>query len=282
MAVNPIHKNINFRKILKEVSGIAGLLWEKNWAESNAGNISYRLENDLKHISDKFITDEIKLKKSYKNLAGKSVVITCAGSRMRDIKKMPQNYLCLLSFSSKGKSYKIIKLSDLKLYPTSELSPHLEIHNTLTKINPEFKSVLHTHPSEIIAVSNIKKFNNEIALNNLLKSLHPEISFAFPEGIGLIKYILSGSKKLSEVTAKKFIKYNFCVWEKHGCISAGKTLADAFDKVDVIVKSLKIFFLCRDAGYNFEGLNKNQIKELDNYISKGYLKKFLKSNISEK
>jgi rhamnulose-1-phosphate aldolase len=268
MSVKSLLNNKNFKSIINEISDVAGYLWNKNWAEANAGNISVILESRLYLLNKKLFSEKIPLQKSYNYLANELLLITSSGSRMRDIRKNPLDYLCLIIIDSKGTSYKLYNLSGNVLQPTSEIKTHLEIQNQLRKNKSKCKVVLHTHPSEIIALTCITKYKSEKSFNNLIKTIHPEILFSFPEGVAYLKYLLTGSMKLARNTAVKFDKYKLCIWEMHGVVSIGKNLSEAFDYIDIIAKTAKLYFLCKSSNQKFEGLKKSQIDELKNAIKK--------------
>jgi len=52
------------------------------------------------------------------------------------------------------------------------------------------------------------------------------------------------------------------IWEKHGCLAIGESLFDAFDQIDILAKSAGIFFMCRNAGFDPEGLSKTQLEDI--------------------
>jgi len=264
--VTEFTKNMSVKSLLSEIRQISKLLWNKGWAEVNAGNFSINI-TEL-HGNINFIhalKGGIRPSKTFKNLGNNSLLISRSGSKMRDISVNPLPDLCLIHFNESGNLYYNIPVDTIKnKIPTSELTSHFEIHNQLAGTNAEEKAVLHTHPSEIIALTNLKNFKNERVLNKILFSIQPEVSILFPDGIGLVRYLKTGSKKLAIETRKKFGKHKIVIWEKHGCVSIGKNMTDAFDKTDIIAKTISILLMCLSTGNKFEGLNVKQIKELRN------------------
>lgn len=69
-----------------------------------------------------------------------------------------------------GDGYQMFSLGELVLniHPTSELPTHLAIHEYLVWKGAKEKTVVHTHPNELISITQIRKFCNEEALNHLL------------------------------------------------------------------------------------------------------------------
>ena len=54
------------------------------------------------------------------------------------------------------------------------------------------------------------------------------------------------------------------LWEKHGCLAVNQTLTEAFDDLDLLAKSARIYFLCKSTGTEPQGLTPAQIEEIRN------------------
>lgn len=258
-----ISKNKKFDLLLKEIRQISGLLYEKGWAEANAGNFSVNATEIFGGGKYSFSGRRVKTAREYKYLKNNFLIISVTGSRFRDIAAFPLPEICIIFIDKSGKGYYTVSTgTEAKRKPTSELLTHLEIHNLLVKMNAEEKAVLHTHPAELIALTHIKKFTSEKNINKLFYSIQPEVSVLFPEGIGFVPYMPTGSEKLARQTGKKFRTKKIVLWEKHGCVSIGKDFNDAFDRINALAKSAEIFFLASSSGNKARGLNVYQIKEL--------------------
>ena len=182
---------------------------------------------------------------------------------MRDVSKEPFADCCLVLIDSTGSKYTVIHFQKEKnIHPTSELKSHLSLHNLFAGEKKECRVILHTHPTELIALTQIKKYCSAQAINNLLWNMHPETKILIPEGAGFVPYILTGSQLLADKTVKSFENHDVVIWEKHGTIAGGKNLFKAFDLIDTANKAAKIFFLCTSSGFNPQGITKKQLKEL--------------------
>ncbi len=231
--------------IYGEIGKIAGLLWQKGWAEANAGNISVDITEilaDLSYKWDSLASNPLPI--SFESLSGSYFIITAAGSRMRDILESFSS-VGIIRIGEKGNRYYTISIAEMstQFVPTSELPSHLMIHDFLRKNQMAQKAVLHTHPTELIAVSHIDKFAGESEFNKMLRMMHTEIEAIIPEGIGYVKTLPAGSMDLAEATINAFNNHRIAIWEKHGCIAIGKTLSDAFDLVDILNKAATILIL---------------------------------------
>ncbi len=258
--------NRKIQKKILEVAELAQYLWQKGWAERNAGNISVNLTE--------FVNTEIKemnrypvfqLEKAYPSIGNGYFFVTGTGKRMRDLARNPMKNACIIKMNSKGTEYHIISRNKNNLYdfrPTSELPTHLAIQNVLMETGSPNRAVVHTHPNELVALTQIKEFQNEEKLNKLLWGMHPESIVFVPKGLALIPYILPGTTEIAEATLKRITSHNVVMWEKHGTFAVGETVFDAFDVIDILSKSARIFFMVRQSGYEPEGLTDLQINEL--------------------
>jgi rhamnulose-1-phosphate aldolase len=251
-------KGINARlKIhFKEISETALYLWERGWAERNAGNFSINLTGEVQFDLNRIAVLPVhSFKKSYHNLKNNFILVSPTGSRMREISKEPLKYCLILHISNTGQEYQYFHLSgDGKiltpvLQPTSELQTHIAYQDLLREMNSDDKAVLHSHSTEIIALTHLKKYTRKKKLNKLLLKMHPEVEMFIPEGVGLVPVITPGTEEIAKFTLESARNHRVVIWEKHGCFAAGKSLSDAFDLIDIVSKCAKIFFLSKSVKY---------------------------------
>jgi rhamnulose-1-phosphate aldolase len=247
---------------IAEIAGTARRLWEKGWAERNAGNISVNITGLISMQElERFDNSQIhSLPAGYSSLAGQILVVTSAGSRMRDLAKDPRNHLCLLKIDTSGANFK--QWPEEGLAPTSELPTHLAVHDMLVRKKSPAKALVHAHATELIALTQIREFCSTEALNHLLWGMHPETIMFVPKGLGFIPFELPGTSGIAEATTKTLEEYPVALWEKHGVLATGTTAADAFDMIDLLAKSARIYFMVKSAGFEPEGLTEEQLKQL--------------------
>jgi rhamnulose-1-phosphate aldolase len=94
--------------------------------------------------------------------------------------------------------------------------------------------------------------------------MHPEAMTFIPKGIGFVPYTVPGSVEIAKKTLQEFEKHEVVLWEKHGVFAIGNGVFEAFDNIDIVSKSAKIWFMCKQAGFQPEGLTDDQLKELMN------------------
>ena len=179
---------------------------------------------------------------------------------MRDLARWPMSNGAVIRILDDCASYVII--ADEPVLPTSELPSHLSVHNYLISKGSPYKASLHTHPSELIAMSHCRKFLEKDVATNLLWSMIPETKAFCPKGLGIIPYELPGSVKLAEATINELDDYDVVMWEKHGVFAVDKDVMQAFDQVDVLNKSALIYAAAKNMGFEPEGMSREQMTEM--------------------
>ena len=247
---------------VNKVAEVAGYLWQKGWAERNGGNITVNVT--------KFVDDEIKTLPAISEV--KQIGITLphlkggyfyckgTGKRMRDLARWPMGNGSIIRILDDCASYVII--ADHPVQPTSELPSHLAVHNRMLEVGSPYNATVHTHPIELVAMSHTKKFLEKDVLTRLLWSMIPETKAFCPLGLGVVPYELPGSEALANATMKELEDYDVVLWEKHGVFAKGLDVMDAFDQIDVLVKSADIYVKSKCMGFEPDGMSDEQMKEM--------------------
>jgi rhamnulose-1-phosphate aldolase len=263
-------KNKNFVQLAGEMADVAGILWRNGWAERNAGNISVDVSGMISLRKDPLKEGRVvRLEEAVPGLAERMYLISAAGTRMRDLAVKPFENTVLVRIQPDGASFSVLqfkKKKEKKLVPTSELSTHLGIHQMIVARGSDEKVVLHTHATELITLTHSPEVKTKEALNRILWGMHPETIMFVPKGFGLVPYIHSGSAQIAISTVEALQKHDVVVWEKHGVFAIGKTLHDTFDRIDIACKSARIWFLCKSAGFEPEGLSREQLLSLEGIL----------------
>lgn len=252
--------------MLKDVSRIAGYLWNREWAERNAGNISI-------DISEFFKTVVIPVDSGFsafsfpEEAANLTLFTTGAGCYLRDLVDRVEEAACILRVTPDASGYHILwggRSKDFR--PTSELITHVAIH-CFNRINrPAHKAVLHAHPLELIVVSHHPLFIDEGKFNHSLWKMCPEIRMFVPKGIFCAPYRITGSDDLAGITVEGLRNRDIILWEKHGALATGETLEKAFDYLDVANKGAKMLLMAWSAGFEPAGLTEQEMKDLGKFI----------------
>jgi rhamnulose-1-phosphate aldolase len=267
-------KIINSNKALKKtvfaIAEVAELLWQRGWAERNAGNISVNLSEIIRDdIPGHTKYPHFPLPGRYPELIKEYIFVTGTGKRMRHLAGKPKKNTLIIRIDNKGTGYNIIsrkKKSAIDFMPTSELPTHLSIHQMIRKRGTNEKVVIHTHASELIALTQVREYCNEKRLNDLFWGMHPETKVFVPKGVGFVPYLTPGTREIAAETLKALKNHDVALWEKHGVFSIGEDITETFDVIDILAKSAKIFFMCKNAGLSSEGLTDDQLDELSKIV----------------
>ena len=179
---------------------------------------------------------------------------------MRDLARWPMDNGSVIRILDDCASYVII--ADNPVNPTSELPSHLTVHNHLIEKGSNYKATVHTHPIELVAMSHNREMLAKDVLTKILWSMIPETKAFCPLGLGIIPYTLPGSNELADATLKELDDYDVVLWEKHGVFAQGLDVMDAFDQIDVLCKSAKIYISAKCMGFTPEGMSDEQMAEM--------------------
>jgi len=134
-----------------------------------------------------------------------------------------------------------------------KLSIETPMHLAIYKTRPDIKAIVHAHPPYGTAyASSNKKLNSELTSEGRL--VLGEIAFA--------KYELMGTQKLADIVAQSATGSNIILMQNHGVIALGKTLLEAYDRLEVLEFTAKMNFITESLNMK-SVLTKEQLKEID-------------------
>ena len=247
---------------IEKTAEVAGYLWQNGWAERNGGNITVNvtglIDDAVRHLPA--ISEAKPIGTTLPELRGCYFYCKGTGKRMRDLARWPMQNGAVVRILDDCASYEIV--ADEVVWPTSELPSHLSVHARLLATGSPYRATVHTHPIELVAMSHHRKFLEKDVLTRLLWSMIPETKAFCPLGLGVVPYALSGSNALAEATLRELEDYDVVLWEKHGVFAKGLDAMDAFDQIDVLSKSAKIYIAARQMGFEPEGMSSEQMAEL--------------------
>lgn len=246
-----------------KVAEVAGMLWQKGWAERNGGNITVNVTESITQAEAQMpaIAGPFDIGDVLPHLKGHYFFCKGTGKRMRDLARHPMDNASLIRITPDCAHYEII--ADHPVMPTSELPSHLAVHDYLIAKGSPYKASLHTHPIELVAMSHHQPFLEKDALTRLLWSMIPETKAFAPRGLGIVPYMLPSSVELAQATIRAIDQdYDVVMWEKHGVFAVESDITAAFDQVDVLNKSANIYMCARSMGFLPEGMTEAQMQEI--------------------
>ncbi|MBM3404554.1 MAG: rhamnulose-1-phosphate aldolase [Bacteroidetes bacterium] len=253
------------KSILKDLATTAGLLWQKGWAEANAGNISVNMTGVELDLESEFIASgHVVSPVAFRSIGNRWFIAKASGKRMRDVAHDPLQNCAVIHVDSKGDGYIGYYHKSVKepLIPTSELPSHLAVHDILVKQKSPSRAVVHTHCPELIALTHLRELQSTEAFSKLVWKMIPECAVFLPHGVGYVPYLVPGSVDIAKATAAMVSQHDLIIWGKHGALAIAGTCEEAFDKIDLAAKAAFLFLTCRNAGFEPEGLTNQQISFL--------------------
>ena len=248
---------------IEKVAEVAGYLWQKGWAERNGGNITV---NVTEFIDDAMralpaISEPRPIGQTLPHLAGCWFYCKGTGRRMRDLARDPMANGSIIRILPGCDRYEIV--ADAPVAPTSELPSHLAVHNYLLAKGSPYRASLHTHPTELVALTHNRKWLEKDEATRMLWSMIPETKAFCPRGLGIVPYLMPSSLALADATIRTLDEnYDVVMWEKHGVFTVDTDILEAFDQVDVLNKAAQIYQAARSMGFEPDGMTDAQLWEL--------------------
>lgn len=231
-------------KIVREISKTASNMYRLGWDERNGGNISILLDiSDVVEYDD--TSAEIRtlpLGFDAAPLAGKYILVTGTGKYFKNVEDDPENNLGLIRVCPDGKTAQLVWGFADGGRPTSELPAHLMSHIARLESDPENRVVMHTHPTNILAMTYVCELDDN-AMTLELWRMCTECVIVFPDGVGVLPWMLCGTNEIGIATAEKMKEFRIVVWGQHGIYGVGRNLDEAFGLIETVEKAAQIYML---------------------------------------
>ena len=261
----------------KEFIRMADDAWHMGWHESNGGNLSYRIrEDEIRSVEDSFDPDDWKdIGTGLKGLAGEYFLVTGSGKHFRNISHDPADSLGVIEIDETGERYRQVWGYKNGGRPTSELYSHLMNHEVRKNIDEKCRVVYHNHPSNVIALSHILPLD-PVVFTKELWGIMTEVPIVIPKGIGVLPWIVPGSRELGEATVKQIEKFDAVIWAYHGMFIAGRDFDQAFGTAHAVEKAAGILMAQISSGSKkLGGITKDQFKQLDRAYDLGMAEEYM-------
>lgn len=249
-------------RFIEEMALIADNMYRLGWDERNGGNISYLVpeEEVVKHFNPEEIIRSIPISFEAKELAGNYFLVTGTGKYFKNILYDPENNLGLFRISKDGTTAELLwGYADGGKF-TSELPAHLMSHIERLKVDPENRVVMHTHPTNLLAMTYVHELDTKKFTHSLWQ-MSTECIVVFPDGVEVLPWQLCGTVKIGMATAEKMKSSRVVVWSLHGIYGAGKTLDEAFGLIETVEKAAQLYMLTAHLP-RINTITDSQLKEL--------------------
>ncbi len=213
-----IRQDLDLEKLLAKLAEIGSCIWQRGWAEANAGNVSIRLTDYGTQDDDPVL-----------------FLVSKTGSRYRQFGSGTMDNFVLIEV--RGDQYRCL---DPQSKPTSEWNAHLNLHRHFRQRGLDRRVVLHSHPDEVICLSHQAFIEDKEVLYQELASSLTELPLFLDTGIHVCSPYPPGSEALAAASISGLKAEKALIWSKHGLLTFGSTLDEAFDYMEVLVKAAKI------------------------------------------
>lgn len=268
-------KNVGGAPFVKEVAEICANMYRLGWDERNGGNISYILdEGEAERYLD---TDKplrtIELDFEAAELEGRALLVTGTGKYFKNVINDPAANLGIVKITGGGKTADILWGYSGGGGPTSELAAHLRSHIVRLKIDPLHRVIMHTHPDYTVSMTFVHNLN-EREFTRTLWRMMTECIVVFPDGVGILPWMVCGNEEIGRATADKLKEFRLCLWAHHGIFGTGRSIDEAFGLIETVEKAAKIFFTVK--GYPLlSQITDSQLAELAQAFGLDYRKDYL-------
>ncbi len=268
-------KNILEAPFMVETVRTLTNLYRLGWDERNGGNLSYLLyEEDLDgYLDTSKVIRNIPMAFDASEIIGKIFIITGTGKYFKNVQYDPAANLGIIRVAKDGKSVDLLWGFSDGGRPTSELPAHLMSHMVRLAIDPTHRVVMHTHPTNTIAMS-LVHVNDERAISRSLWKMQTESIVVFPEGVGLLPWMPCGTNDIGIATAEKLKEFRICIWTTHGIYGVGKDLDEAFGLIETVEKAAELYMLTANLR-TINEITDPQLKELAQVFGLNYRKSYL-------
>ncbi len=269
---------MNFKESapVKKMGKITSNMYRLGWNERNGGNISLLLDEDevTPYVDTKRVIRTIPTGFDALPLAGKYFLVTGTGKYFRNVEDDPENTLGLVRISQSGDAAELLwGYSDGGKF-TSEFPAHMMSHMARLSVDPENRVVMHCHPTYTLAMNYVHELSDE-AFTHTLWQMCTECIVVFPEGVGVLPWMLCGTNEIGMATAEKMKEFRTVIWGMHGIYCAGKTLDETFGLVETVEKAAEIYMLTLPAP-RINTIKDCEMKELAEFFGVDYRRDFLK------
>lgn len=237
-------------------------MWRKGWDERNGGNISLRLlAEEVEPYRRDFYPQprHVELTQPAPELANSWFLVTGSGKFFRNVELNPAENLVLLQVSNDGMAYHIHWGLTQGGLPTSELAAHFQSHIVRMQVSGgSNRVIMHCHATNLIALSYVQKLENA-SFTRLLWEGSTECLVVFPDGIGIVPWMVPGTDGIGTQTAEQMREHSLVLWPFHGIFGSGPTLDDAFGLIDTAEKSAEIMVKVLSMGGKKQTISREQL-----------------------
>ncbi|WP_311769384.1 rhamnulose-1-phosphate aldolase [Listeria booriae] len=248
---------------VQEMMKVTANLYRLGWDERNGGNISYLLtEQEVSEfVNPNQVIRTIPMIFDATELAGKYFIVTGSGKYFKNVIDEPDVNLGIIRVAQTGTSVELLWGFTDGGVPTSELPAHFMSHIERLKIDPNHRIIMHNHATNIIAMT----FTHSLEERDFTRTLWQmctECIVVFPEGVGILPWMVPGTDAIGMATAAKMRDFRLVIWPHHGIFGAGISMDEVFGLIETAEKAAEVYTLVQAQGGVKQTITDQQLQDL--------------------
>lgn len=241
-------KDILTAPFVQEMCKTTANMYRQGWDERNGGNISYMLEEEQ-------VAEYLDLNKVIRTipfmgveaasfdavpLEGKIFIVTGTGKYFKNVEGDPETNLGIVRIAKGGKAIELLWGFKDGGRPTSEFPAHMMSHMARLKADPKNRVIMHCHPTYTLAMNFVHELD-EKKFTHSLWDIMTECIVVFPDGVGVLPWMLCGTEEIGRATAKKMEEFRLVIWGMHGIYGAGRDMDETFGLIETVEKAAQVY-----------------------------------------
>jgi len=237
-------KNILDAPFIAEMKKVTNNMYRLGWDERNGGNVSMILDERevAEYLDLSYVIRTIPTGFDASPLIGKIFIVTGTGKYFQNVIYDPEFNLGIVRIAKDGTTVELLwGFSDGGTF-TSEFPAHIMSHIARLKVDPNHKVIIHSHPTYLLAMNYVHELDEKKFTHTLWETC-TECMVVFPDGIGVLPWMLCGNNDIGEATAKKMEEFRMVIWGLHGIYGAGKDMDEAFGLIETVEKAAQLYMI---------------------------------------
>lgn len=143
-----------------------------------------------------------------------------------------------------------------------EWNSHLGVHDdTVDRTDTNFHAVVHAPPPHLVYLSHLPACRDEERFNRRLLRWEPETIVNLPAGIGVLPFMLPGSRSLQEANVASLRSHRIVLWGKHGVMARSDiSVTRAVDRIEYAETAARYEYMDLVNGEQAEGLSLDELR----------------------
>ena len=257
--------SLQLNHLLHQIGQAGKRLSDIGSGEGAAGNISVCIRRSLQ-VNVLFPQMQIvQLPQIAPELAGATLIVSGSGCRLRAIAEEPIANLACILVEKDGRTGRMFTSPNRQFERvTSEFNSHFAVHvDHMLSRDIQHHTVVHGQPIHLTYLSHISRYQDWRYLNNHLLRWQPETIINFPDGLGVLPFIMLGSEEQMAATVRVMRTQKVLVWSQHGVIArCDDSILHALDLIEYAETAAHYEYLNLLADEKSEGLTAQQIRSI--------------------